>query len=126
LIEWLKAPEQLLLRRAFAVWIRRVLLPVRLPGQSLPEINDLMEVDAMLAERVKEWTYEWKQEGMQKGRQEGRQEGHAGILLCQMRLKFGKLDAVIVAKIQSADTTQLTLWSERILSAKTIEDIFQS
>ena len=41
LIEWLKAPEQTSLRRAFAVWIRRVLLPVRLPGQSLPEINDL-------------------------------------------------------------------------------------
>lgn len=126
LIEWLKAPEQLSLRRAFAVWIRRVLLPVRLPGQSLPEINDLMEVDAMLAERVKEWTHEWEAKGMQKGMQKGRQEGQSGILLSQMRLKFGELDAGIVAKIQSADTTQLTLWSERILSAKTIEDIFQS
>ncbi len=45
LIEWLKAPEQTSLRRAFAVWIHRVLLPVRLPGQTLPEVNDLMEVD---------------------------------------------------------------------------------
>ncbi len=58
IIGWLKAPEQLSLRRAFAVWIRRVLLPVRLLGQSLQKVNDLNEVDAMLAERVKEWTYE--------------------------------------------------------------------
>ena len=69
LIQWLKAPEQTSLRCAFAVWIRRVLLPVRLPGQTLPEIDDLMEVDTMLAERVKEWTYEWEAKGLQKGEQ---------------------------------------------------------
>jgi len=33
LIGWLKAPEQTSLRRSFAVWIRRVLLPARLPGR---------------------------------------------------------------------------------------------
>ncbi len=71
LIRWLKAPEQTSLRRAFAVWIRRVLLPVRLPGQELPKVNDLTEVDAMLAERVKEWTYEWERKGIEKGRFEG-------------------------------------------------------
>ncbi len=121
LIEWLKAPQQTSLRRAFAVWIRRVLLPVRLPGQPLPEINDLMEVDAMLAERVKEWTHEWEA----KGRQEGRQEGEAGILLRLMRLKFGELDVGVVDKIQSADIKQLAVWSERILSAKTAEEMLQ-
>ena len=83
LIEWLKSPEQTSLRRAFTVWISRVLLPVRLPGQKVPKVNELMEIETMLAERVKEWTREWKEEGiqlgiqkgLQKGRQEGRQEG---------------------------------------------------
>ena len=132
LIEWLKAPEQTSLRRAFAVWIHRVLLPVRLPEQALPEVNDLMEVDAMLAERVKEWTVEWEekgiQKGIQKGRQEGRQEGmqkgEAGILLRLMRLKFGEIDARSLAKIESADADQLLIWSEHILSAKTVKEIF--
>ena len=32
LIEWLRAPEDDSLRRAFTVWLRRVLLPARLPG----------------------------------------------------------------------------------------------
>ncbi len=124
LIEWLKAPEQTSLRRSFAVWIRRVLLPVRLPGQEMPEINDLMEVNAMLAERVKEWTHEWEAKGIQKGLRKGRQEGEIGILLRQMRLKFGGLDTETIARVQSADTEQLSSWSERILSAKTVEEIF--
>jgi len=136
LIKWLKAPEQTSLRRAFAIWIHRVLLPVRLPGQSLPEVKNLMEVDAMLAERVKEWTVEWEekgikkgiQKGIQKGRQEGiqkgRQEGLSGMLIRQFRLKFGELDVEVLDRIQSADTEQLMIWSERILKAKTVEDIF--
>ncbi len=124
LIEWLKAPEQTSLRRSFAVWIRRVLLPVRLPGQSLPEIKDLMEVNAMLAERVKEWTHEWEAKGLRKGLRKGRQEGEIGILLRQMRLKFGRLDTETIARVQSADTEQLSSWSERILTAKTVEEIF--
>ncbi len=133
LIDWLKAPEQSSLRRAFAVWIRRVLLPVRLPGQKLEKVNDLNEVDAMLAERVKEWTYEWKQEGLeegiqqgrQQGRQEGRQEGEVDILLRLMKLKFGKLDAAIVSRVEKASEKQLLVWSERILSAEKLEDIFK-
>jgi len=122
LIEWLKNPEQTSLRRSFAVWIRRVLLPVRLPGQTLPEVNNLMEVDAMLAERVKEWTYEWEEKGMQKGMQ----KGEVGILLRQMHLKFGKLDAEVLAMVESAGAEQLLVWSEHILSAKTVEEIFQA
>ena len=50
---------------AFTAWIRRVLLPVRLPGAALPEVEDLQEVKSMLAERVIEWTQEWKQQDLQ-------------------------------------------------------------
>jgi hypothetical protein len=47
------------LRRAFAVWLKKVLLPARLPGVELPELADLNEVNTMLAERVMEWTRQW-------------------------------------------------------------------
>ena len=33
------------------------------------------EVEAMLAERVKEWTEEWKRQGLQEGIQQGLQQG---------------------------------------------------
>jgi hypothetical protein len=48
LIEWLQAPEQTSLRRAFAVWFGRVFLPRRLPGVAMPPLTDLFEVHHML------------------------------------------------------------------------------
>ena len=49
---WLATPEQQGVRRAFTVWLREVLLPARLPGVIIPEIDDLREVKAMLAVMV--------------------------------------------------------------------------
>ncbi|MDQ2694967.1 MAG: Rpn family recombination-promoting nuclease/putative transposase, partial [Pseudomonadota bacterium] len=75
LIEWLRAPEQRSLRRALTTWLVRVLLPSRIPGVRIQELQDLNEVDSMLAERVKEWTEQWKQQGLEEGRREGLQQG---------------------------------------------------
>lgn len=86
LVEWLKAPEQTSLRRAFVVWIRRVLLPGRMPGMELPEfssLQDLHEVHDMLSERIKKWPDRWLAEGRQEGRQEGIEKG----------IQKGKLEA---------------------------------
>lgn len=68
LVEWLKAPEQTGLRRAFVVWIRRVLLPSRAPEIELPDFTDLQdlhEVHDMLAERIKKWPEQWEERGRQ-------------------------------------------------------------
>jgi hypothetical protein len=40
LITWLRDPEQESLRRAFTVWLKRVLLPARLPAVAIPEVQD--------------------------------------------------------------------------------------
>jgi len=97
LADWLQEPEQRSLRRAFTVWLGRVLLPARLPGVEVPQLDELSEVKVMLAERVKEWTRTWEQQGIEKGRQEGRREGRqAGkleaeraMLQRQARRRFG-------------------------------------
>ena len=70
LIEWLKAPEQQSLRRAFTVWLGRVLLPSRYPGEQFHEFNDLQEVHAMLSETVKSWPAQWMARGREKGHEE--------------------------------------------------------
>ena len=104
-VRWLHAPEQQHLRRAFTVWIKRVLLPARLPGIELPAMSDLNEVNTMLAERAKQWTEEWQaaglragmQQGLEEGRKEGRkegrneglQQGEAALLLHQLNRKLG-------------------------------------
>lgn len=132
LIEWLKSPEQTSLRRAFTVWINRVLLPVRLPGQKVPKVNELMEVETMLAERVKEWTREWKEEGiqlgiqkgLQKGRQEGRQEGLCQALKLLLVRRFGDLPQWYIRKLEQASTEQLEYWTAKIFDANSLEELF--
>jgi hypothetical protein len=75
LVDWLYSPGDDAVRRAFLLWLKRVLLPGRLPGVGVPEVQTLEEMQAMLAEQVREWTRQWKEEGREEGRTEGREEG---------------------------------------------------
>ncbi|MCX7112077.1 MAG: Rpn family recombination-promoting nuclease/putative transposase [Proteobacteria bacterium] len=137
LVEWLKSPGQDSLRRAFTVWLKRVLLPGRMPGVDFENLNELQEVKSMLAERVIEWTEEWKQQGIQKGielgwekglqegRQEGRQEGEASLLFRLMELRFGRVDEQTRHRLQTADAETLLRWGDRLLSAASAEDVLR-
>jgi len=93
LVAWLHEPAHASLRRAFTVWLRRVLLPARLPEVFIPEVQELTEVQTMLAERVIEWTQQWKEEGLREGRREGLQQGLAAertLPVRQARRRFGE------------------------------------
>ncbi|OOG22000.1 transposase [Thioalkalivibrio denitrificans] len=125
LVAWLGLPEQTGLRRSFTVWIKRVLLPARVPGVDFEQVLDLQEVRSMLAERVKEWTMDWKQQGIEEGREKGLKEGEAAVLLRQIERKFGAEAAEAHrARIDQADADTLLEWSERILTAERVEEIF--
>jgi len=114
LVTWLHDPAHASLRRAFTVWLRRVLLPARLPEVVIPEVQDLAEVQTMLAERVIEWTQQWKEEGLREGRREGRREGlqqglqeglqqglaaERALLVRQARRRFGEACAEALASL---------------------------
>jgi len=142
LMEWLGAEEQSSLRRAFTVWIKRVLLPGKLPGLELPEVQSLQEVRSMLAERVKSWTEEWKRqgldegrregldegrrEGLDEGRREGRQEGISHLLRRQMEKRFGVLPEEIIDLLAKASPAELEQWGENLLDAPSLEEVFRS
>jgi predicted transposase/invertase (TIGR01784 family) len=139
LIDWLKNPSQTSLRRAFTVWMSRVLLPAKAPKVQLPPLNDLHEVQTMLAERFKQWAEDWKEQGLregrergrqqglyegrQEGRQEGIQQGEAETLLKLFKLKFGEVPDWAVKKILEADKAQLDCWVELILTADSVESL---
>ncbi|MBF0157033.1 MAG: Rpn family recombination-promoting nuclease/putative transposase [Magnetococcales bacterium] len=128
LIEWLRAPEQLSLRRAFTVMLGRVLLPKKVPGQPIPELNDLREVDAMLAETVQEWTKQWEAQGVEKGLLQGllqgRQEGEAALLLRILQRRFGTLPEWVAERVRSAGQSSLESWGDRVLDARSLDEIF--
>lgn len=96
----------------------------------LPETADVNEVNAMLAERVLEWTKQWKAEGLEEGRKEGRKEGlkegEALLLLRQLENKFGPLDKTSRARLEGADADQLLTWGERVLTADSLEAVFEA
>jgi hypothetical protein len=114
------------LRRAFAVWISRVLLKRLKPQEPLPEVYDLEEVHAMLAESAVEWTEQWKMEGLREGLQKGLMEGRSAVLSRLLAKRFGpeSVGSKEQERLRSADPEQLDLWAERILDAKTIDDVF--
>ncbi len=129
LVEWLKSPGQDSLRREFTVWLKRVLLPGRMPGVNFENLNELQEVKSMLAEQVVEWTKQWEQQGIEKGfnkgRQEGRQEGEASLLLRLLERRFGSIDESIQDRLQAADADTLMNWADRLLTAASPEEVLR-
>ncbi len=74
---------------------------------------------------------QWKQEGEMKGRVEGRVEGEAigrqAIIQRLVNKRFGQniLDFHTQEQLRKATPEQLDLWAERILDAKSVDEVFK-
>lgn len=64
------------------------------------------------------------QQGMQQGIQQGMQQGSRKVLLRLLAKKFGLIPADIKKRVEVADEEQVLRWSELILSAKSIGEVF--
>lgn len=91
LIEILDDPELRELRRDMATWLRRAVLPARLPGIEVPELRDLQEARIMLAERAATWPQQWMAEGMAEGYEKGHGSGLRDALTELSVEKFGSV-----------------------------------
>ena len=131
--EWLRAPGLEELRRSFTAWVLKVLLPSRIRGVRFPELLDLEEVKAMLAESGFSWSDRWEQEGMEKGLQQGRQEGQEdtlakarGVLLRDLERRFGPLPEEVLRRVEGIasieELTELTLRAGAASSLDAIVD----
>ncbi|MDX8377905.1 MAG: DUF4351 domain-containing protein, partial [Mariprofundales bacterium] len=95
------------------------------PQASMQETNNLQEVESMLAENMELWAQESFNKGMQKGVEQGMQTGRTSLFLRMLRLKFGTaVNSSIIQNVEQADAAELEIWSERILSANSLEDVF--
>ena len=59
--------------------------------------------------------------GLQKGLQKGRPKGTAALLLRLLTIKFGPQPASTAERLAGASQAELLSWSERALSAETLQ-----
>lgn len=64
--------------------------------------------------------------GRQEGRQEGRREGAAELLERQLNLRFGALSSTTRKRLTAASPEQLAQWSEAVLEAQTLKEVFSA
>ncbi len=67
---------------------------------------------------------QWEQEGLKKGLQQGLQQGQREIVAKLLKLRFGELSAEIEARVNMANETELERIAERVLTARTLEEVF--
>jgi hypothetical protein len=65
-----------------------------------------------------------KEQGKAEGRAEGRAEGQAGLLVKQLRIRFGSVPEATVDRVHRATAAEVELWAERVLTAESLEDVF--
>ena len=131
----LHGPEYARLRRAFTVWLGRVVLKRAGITEDISELHDLQEVDAMLEERAAQWKDDYIRQGVlmglaegrmeglaegeAKGRAEGRVEGKAegfGLALQNLlEIRFGRLPSDVSASL--AGVSDMDALRELTLSA---------
>ncbi len=65
------------------------------------------------------------QQGLQRGIERGQVEGEAAVLVHQLLRKFGGLPAPHRDRIGHADSATLLRWAERVLTADTVDEVFE-
>lgn len=63
---------------------------------------------------------QWKEEGVQKGLQ----QGEIALLKRQLQRRFGELPFIYAQRIANANAETLLEWGDKILDAKTLEEVF--
>ena len=64
------------------------------------------------------------EKGLEKGIEKGIEKGKLGVIAKQLKLKFGVLPGWVEKKLETASDEQSELWTERILTAQSFEEVF--
>ena len=123
LSEWLiDRPD---LRRMFALWIRATLMRKVKYRIVLPQIDDLEELNVMLADRLEEWANGYMLKGKLEGKLEGKQQGESLAWQKLLVKRFGGVPASVAEEIESASMDQIVAWFDKAIDAKHLDEVFE-
>ena len=117
--------EEADLRRAFVLWMKRVLHRIS-PGAIISAIEGL-EDSAMLEENLREWHQRGLRRSHKKGLEEGREEGFVQgarrILLRQIERRFGPVAKGVQVRVQRITSVEeLEMLAEKVVTAGSLRD----
>lgn len=78
----------------------------------------------MLEETIGRWFDEATLKGVNQGMQKGMHHGLARALALQVQLRFGSVPEWATARLQDANEEQLLDWTGRILTAVSVQELF--
>jgi predicted transposase/invertase (TIGR01784 family) len=79
--------------------------------------------DRMMAEERPRILEQGRNEGRVEGRLQGRVEGKAELLLKLLSLRFGPVAAQAQSRVAQASAQELELWTDRVLTAATLDEV---
>ena len=78
----------------------------------------------MLSQRIKQWGKNTLEQGRLEGREEGREEGKEETLRRLLERRFGPLPPAAIQRVESASLAELEGWFDRLLDARTLQEVF--
>jgi hypothetical protein len=107
-------------------WERKVAEPLLVQYSFLVREGPASE-ESMLASEIRkrgeEIIQQAREEGERNGRLQGEREGELRILLRLLRRRFGELSQEVLARLESAGPDQLERWSDRVLTAPSLDEV---
>ena len=71
------------------------------------------------------WYDENEDRLLAEGAAKGRVEGRAEAVLMQLRLRFGELSQEVEARVKQASAEEVEVWTERVLSAGSLDEVLR-
>jgi flagellar biosynthesis/type III secretory pathway protein FliH len=98
---------------------------VRAEQREMALISYELGLSAARREGIERGRVEGIEQGRVEGIERGRVEGKAQLLQRQLTTKFGSLPSGTVARLSSAGDAELADWADRVLTAGTLESVFE-
>ena len=114
-----QSPFKQRIDRVVARWIK-YRLQRKMPGLTVPDAEDLTKGMEMLETNIDRW----EAQAIARGMQQGIQQGEALLLQRLLTRRFGTLSVTQLASIAAATPAQLESWGDRVLDAKSLDEVF--
>jgi hypothetical protein len=112
-------------RDVLASVLRYILETSRAEPATLRELL-VRQVGREAAEEIMTTAEMLRREGETRGVKKGEILGKQGTLLLQLRQRFGRLPATATARIGKAGAAELDVWSGRVLTASSLDEVLEA